>query len=589
MLVFGDRKRIECPRRLLDELRCAAARVDADATWIVRHARLVELFVRAADLAQGVLDAAFAQEREDRLGVPSEVVDAVLRRVARALSRSWVTGETPPPITTMRAIARLAELPLPETIETKDVEGYAHYALYPESYAMAAQTLLGASPTVIGLRSIGLGLGAIVAANTKAPLSLSLRPVGHPFRRELALASELRQALRARRDGLFAIVDEGPGLSGSSFAAVADALEGLGVAQRNIHFFPSHRNPPGSAATPEIAERWQAAPKHVVAFEDMALDTHEPRHRLSSWVEDLTGPALAPLQDIGGGAWRDLRPDRASLPASPQKERRKFLLRSERGVFLLRFAGLGAKGQDTLHRARRLAQGGFTPELLGLRHGFLVERWEEDAAALDPAADRSALIAHLARYLAFRSRHLPAAEDSGATLRQLDEMRQQNIREVCAIDPADGIAMPAMPASAVVRRVETDNRMHAWEWLRRPDGRIVKTDAIDHCNAHDLIGCQDIAWDAVGASIEFSLSDNESSELSARLRAAGCPVDPQLLAFYETCYLAFQAASFSLDAQAPLSCRDRQALNARACHYGSLLEKRWIHRLSAGTIFVPAR
>lgn len=575
MLVFGDRKRIECPRRLLDELRCAAAHVDADAIWIMRHARLANLFIRAAELAQGVLDAAFAQEREDRLGATEAMMDAALQQLAGALSCSWMTGATPPPMKTMRAIEGLARLPLPESIETKDAEGYAYYAVYPESYAVAARALLGAFPTVIGLRSIGLGLGAIIAAGTQAPLSLSVRPVGHPFRRKLALAGELRATLQARRDGLFAVVDEGPGLSGSSFAAVADTLEALGVPHRNVHFFPSHRNPPGSAATPEIAERWQAAPKHVVAFEDMALGAHEPRHRLASWVEDLTGPALAPLQDISGGRWRDLTPDRAALPASPQRERRKFLLRSERGVFMLRFAGLGANGRATLHRARRLADAGFTPEVLGLRHGFLVERWEEDAAALDLDEDRPALIAHVARYLAFRARHLQAAGDSGATLRQLDEMRKENIRNTPAIDATNVHAIP-VESNLAIRRVETDNRMHAWEWLRRPDGRIVKADAVDHCNAHDLVGCQDIAWDVVGAKIEFSLHESEFSELCSRMRAGGCPVDPQLLAFYEPCYLAFQAGSFYLDAQAALPYHDKQRLNSMACHYGSLLGKAMI-------------
>ena len=41
-----------------------------------------------------------------------------------------------------------------------------------------------------------------------------------------------------------------------------------------------------------------------------------------------------------------------------------------------------------------------------------------------------------------------------------------------------------------VRRIETDNRMHAHEWLVRPDGSLLKADAVDHCEAHDLIGAR---------------------------------------------------------------------------------------------------
>lgn len=569
MLVFGDRIHAACPRELIDRLRRAAiAPVTEGETWIVRHARVVDLFITAANLAQGILDFGFAELGEDRLDATSAAADAALQALARALNHSWMTGAAVRPAVLLRAIEQLAVLPLAECVRLETAEGFAYYALYPESYAVAAQALHGSSPTVIGLRSIGLGLGAVVAAVTQAPLSLSVRPTGHPFRRELSLGEGLRQVLAERRQSTFAVVDEGPGLSGSSFAAVIEALEALGVPPRSIQLFPSHRNPPGGAASPDIAARWPAMRKHVVNFEELALDASEPRHRLASWVEDLTGPSLAPLQDIGAGRWRSLRLGCAQVPASPQKERRKFLLHSERGTFLLRFAGLGEKGRETFARACRLGEAGFSPRPLGLRHGFLVERWE-DEAKLDPRQDRPALIARLAEYLAFRARHLPAGPQSGATLAELDAMRRLNIRELCGFEPV----LPSAPSESLVRRVQTDNRMHAWEWLRRRDGRIVKTDASDHCDAHDLIGCQDIAWDAVAARIEFDLSEGEFSDLCVRLNAAGCALESALLAFYETAYPVFEAASFMMDAQAPLSSEDREILCTQAHQYCSLLQK----------------
>lgn len=579
MLVFGERRRSECPRQLLQELQAAAARpIEGRADWIDRHGRLVDLFIAAAGLAQGLLDERFARERRDRLDATVTTVDAVLRRLAGSVIDSWTTGATPSPAVTTGAIAALATLQLPERVESKEAEGYAYYALYPESYAMAARGLAGTSPTVIGLRSIGLGLGAVVAAGTGASLSLSLRPIGHPFERKLALANGLRDSLAGRRDRLFAVVDEGPGLSGSSFAAVADVLERLGVPRRNIHFFPSHHNPPGGAARPETVARWHAAPRHVVGFDRLALDTPEPRHRLAAWVEDLTGPALVPLQDIGAGRWRELSSTGRVAPASPQKERRKFLLRGERGVFLLRFAGLGRTGRAALRRARILAGSGFTIEPLGLRHGFLVERWQEEAGALDANRDRAGLVVQLADYLAFRARHLPAPAQSGATLAELDEMRRRNIAGLLA-SAAHEARLPAPPPEHLVRRVETDNRMHAWEWLLRPGGRLVKTDAIDHCDAHDLIGCQDIAWDVVGAGIELGLSDGEFDALCAGLRSRGCALEPRLIDFYESCYLAFQAGNFTLDAQAPLLEVDRRLLCTLTYRYVALLKKRCLREL----------
>jgi hypothetical protein len=46
--------------------------------------------------------------------------------------------------------------------------------------------------------------------------------VGHPFQRALSLDGTLRRRLASGR--CHAVVDEGPGLSGSSMAAVADGL-----------------------------------------------------------------------------------------------------------------------------------------------------------------------------------------------------------------------------------------------------------------------------------------------------------------------------------------------------------------------------
>ena len=86
-----------------------------------------------------------------------------------------------------------------------------------------------------------------------------------------------------------------------------------------------------------------------------------------------------------------------------------------------------------------------------------------------------------------------------------------------------------------IRRVRTDNRLHLRKWLQLPDGRVLKTDALDHDDSHDLIGCQDIAWDVAGAAVELELSPDEATQLTGALG-----VDPALVAFYLPCYAAFQ-------------------------------------------------
>jgi hypothetical protein len=116
--------------------------------------------------------------------------------------------------------------------------------------------------------------------------------------------------------------------------------------------------------------------------------------------------------------------------------------------------------------------------------------------------------------------------------------------------------------------VEIDGKLHAWEWLIEPDGSLVKTDAYDHCGAHDLIGCQDIAWDVAAAGIELELAADEEARLAA---IAGA--DPRRVAFLRPCYLAFQLgrARLAADASDPA---EAQRLRAAAARYARLITSR---------------
>jgi hypothetical protein len=117
--------------------------------------------------------------------------------------------------------------------------------------------------------------------------------------------------------------------------------------------------------------------------------------------------------------------------------------------------------------------------------------------------------------------------------------------------------------------------MHAWEWLQTSDGRLLKTDALDHHAAHDLIGCQDPAWDIAGAKVEFDLSGDELTELCKVFeRVAQRPVSRTLLASYEVCYDAFQLGHWSLAAES-LAGFPTEALRTRdmAARYGHKLRE----------------
>ncbi|TIV22613.1 MAG: hypothetical protein E5V99_26745 [Mesorhizobium sp.] len=104
------------------------------------------------------------------------------------------------------------------------------------------------------------------------------------------------------------------------------------------------------------------------------------------------------------------------------------------------------------------------------------------------------------------------------------------------------------PSPGPTRRVEIDGRLHAWEFLVRPHGSLLKTDAFDHCRSHDLIGCQGIEWDIAGARVEHDLSAAELSKLVGCIEQATL-IDRALVDYLEPCYLAFQLGLWTIAGQ----------------------------------------
>ena len=342
-------------------------------------------------------------------------------------------------------------------------------------------------------------------------------------------------------------MDEGPGLSGSSFGAVADLLGQCGVPAARMAFFPSHGNEPGPMASARHRATWRSVPRHVTAFEDLVLQPSRPDQRLDTWFTDLTGPAEAPLVDVGGGQWRALRADHPAdaPPADAAGERRKFLLRSGRGEFLIKFTGLGRSGMQRFGMHKLLGAAGLTTAPLGWRHGFTVEPWRRDLRPLRPTdLDPSMLVERLGAYLGFRAARLPAEGRTGASPAALLDMVSVNSAEALGAEAARTVDRLRGDLDGLGRkmcRVMTDNRLQPWEWLVAPDGRLIKTDAVDHHAGHDLVGCQDIAWDVAGAAVEFDLSPDQADGLRRIVSSrAERPVDPEVLAFCRLAYAAFQ-------------------------------------------------
>ncbi|MBZ9996848.1 hypothetical protein [Mesorhizobium sp. BH1-1-4] len=550
MIVYGDHKRSESAQQLQEATIELAQNLGRMSRGIQRHVALVELFVSVSELVRGLADAEFKARGVDTNSPSRQRGARLLVELAAEVAESWRSGFAVGGGIDPRLLQMLAALDCEAEILTGSPEGYAHYALYPESYLGAAQESgLDANTCVIGIRGIGLGLAAMVAAALGAPAPISLRPVGHPFRRHVEADPRLIAVWRNEPSARFAVVDEGPGLSGSSIHAVVTWLRELGIETGRIHLFPSHSGEPGAEASQDIRETWMRCRKHVAMTFERTFPESSRIPTLRDWVAEAVGRPEVRLTEISGGAWRTFHYAGEKLwpPSARGTERRKFLACAGQDRWHVKFVGLGETGPRKTRVAKMLHQAGLGPQVVGLCHGFLVERWTDGTTMDQLPLPRQRLVAELTRYLAWRATHLRTREP-GASLPALGQMAVHNVSEALGENQAAGLRtwFSKQAPAHVPERVEIDGRLHPWEFLVGSDGTLVKTDAVDHCRGHDLIGCQPIEWDIAGACVEYGLSQSEAATLIGGMRDH---VDAGLIGYFEPCYLAFQLGLWSMAAQ----------------------------------------
>ncbi len=466
-----------------------------------------------------------------------------------------------------RLAAVAAELP-PRSIEVSEPEGFAFYALFPEFYAEAARCFLrGVQPKsalVVGVRSIGTTLSAVVAAELLAhgveASRVTVRPRGHPWDRGLRLSSEYRARLAGAEQVL--IVDEGPGISGTSFACVAEAAIDAGVPDARVHLFPSWDSNGSGLRSERARAIWPRLGRWTVPFETIFLE----RGRLTEAWGGGT------LRDLSGGLWRDAifaaEPADQWPATQPQHERRKYRLDREDGTcLLLKFAGLGERGRRVMVRAVAQAEAGLAPAVLGLRDGFLALAWAEGRPARPTEADLSALIGpYLAHLWAGTSQEAVRAHD-------LLEMTRLNVTEGLGEAAAGRLGwMEVLRETVGMRRaVAGDGRMLPHEFLLTPAGTL-KTDGLDHHDDHFWPGTQDIAWDLAGVVVEFGLDRDGRTWLLEEFEArTGDRGAREVLPFHELAYLAWRLGYTSLAAETLGCSQDGQRMARDRDRYASLI------------------
>src|SRR5262245_4596777 len=299
--------------------------------------------VEAALLRAGELECAVADRDESLACLHSDLTDR--------LAWKLVSPHTPLDVPALTKI--LACAPAVPALSFSQPEGFAYYGLNPLAYAdvldrVLDKTFVHDRPIgVVGIRSIGTTLSAVVAAAARArgmqAERITVRPAGHPYNRETRLSAKQLDFVSklAAANALFLVVDEGPGLSGSSFLSVAESLLHAGVSPERIILVCGHE--------PDFnALRADNAPRRARHFRWVAVASEARR------------PAQAELF-IGGGDWRKLMLAGEQIwPASwITFERLKYLSAGENPERrLFKFAGLGHYGEEVIERELTAAEEG---------------------------------------------------------------------------------------------------------------------------------------------------------------------------------------------------------------------------------------
>ena len=429
-------------------------------------------------------------------------------------------------------------------------EGFAYYALHPLAYADIEKISVPAkSLIVVGIRSIGTTLSAVTTAaarrNGIQASRITVRPQGHPYNRAMEFLSNqlaaIQQAIAV--DAWFAIVDEGPGLSGSSFLSVAEALERAGVPRENITLVSSHAPNADGLCSDNAASRWQ-------------------RYRNVAVAGESRRPSEAQVF-IGGGGWRTrLFADRAAWPATwTSFERLKYLTAGDSAEpRLYKFAGFGHYGDRVFEREQAIAAAGFGPLPRREADGFVSYPWM-DGRAMSSRDLSKQVLERLAHYCAFRLREFPAELSN---LGPLQQMAEHNLRE---------LGCDASVNLRLERPVIADGRMQPHEWMMTQEDQILKTDSGSHGDDHFFPGLTDIAWDLAGAIVEWQMSELQATEFLALYRSAGGDDASARIDDFIKAYTIFRWA-YSLMAAKAMNGSDEQIRFERAVDsYRALLTK----------------
>jgi len=574
VIVYGDPSRFERVDGCRENLRLRMEAIVRDGCGAGEA--LEECLERAGELEQAVFDAPEAMGPDPRAGLRAR---AASRRLASCLADAVIRreqGDLDGCRSSLRraghALNRLE--PSGATLRFQVPEGFAFYALSPKAYREQASVWAREhrrdaedGAVVIGIRSIGAALSAGVASALRArgipAKRITVRPSGHPFHR--VVRGPIPRAPRAR---FGIVVDEGPGLSGSSMLAAAEALARSGVGE--IALVPAHGGGPGPRASDATRARWDSMP--VYAADRGGASLRSQVAEVFRTIFQGADPEDIGTVDLGAGAWRRvpyLRERTWPAVARPL-ERPKLLATAPDGArAFVKFCGTAAApgtslgpslAAQTAARSVRLARAGFAPRVLGESGGFVAWEWIE-GTPLDHRDASFPFLARLGAYLASASLP-PLSRDAAQAARdRTEEMLRANAFECLGAEAAraarSGMTRHPVPIGAPQAG---DGRLAPHEWIRPRWGSVFKTDVGGHDVDHTWTGPQPVHWDLAGALEEWDLHGARAEAmLRAYRQAGGISIAPAALDGYRAAYAAHRAgqAAFFRDIEPDPDERDR--------------------------------
>jgi hypothetical protein len=538
MYVFRDGRRNVPGQRLVSVLRESLAALERGPS--PSRDGLLDALIAAGELECALTDAG-----SELAMCAAAISDAVAAMLVRAAAAREESGRD---YSIRQLLAQLDSFAPPERLHLSVHEGFAYYALHPLKVLDLLQNILPVRPpsanqlpgepsvAVLGIRSIGVTLSAVLVAALKArgyaAERTTLRPNGHPYDRKLTLNGQQMAWIEAHHGAEFMVIDEGPGLSGSSFLAVAEGLVSAGVPRQEILLIGSRQPDVAQLRSPNAGVRWNR-----FRFACMASHPYPPE-----------GAVI----DIAGGGWRrEFFTDSSELPACWTQLEMAKLLSADRRLFY-KFEGFGYFGGDIGKRAAALAEAGLGPAYLGNESGFGIYQLSP-GRALKPGDLSPERLRHFADYCAFRLREFKADESQPSAI---DEMAAWNWSLEFGNSPEFGPV-------AVEHRVFCDAHMMAHEWLELPDGRLLKLDGGAHGDDHFFPGPCDIAWDLAGTIVEWNLTAAEAEFFLEHYHRVSADDARRRLPSYLRAYVSFRMGWCKMAALAsrgsfdePLLCRD---------------------------------